>query len=64
MDDVSAFSVQTYDEDNAALGATLTGAACDPIRRIELDLTLQRSGVTTSLRTKLFVRSTMRGGGT
>ncbi len=64
LDDVSAFSVQTYDEDNAALGATLTGAACDPIRRIELDLTLQRSGVTTSLRTKLFVRSTMSGGGT
>ncbi len=64
LDDVSAFTVQTYDEDNAALGATLTGAACDPIRRIELDLTLQRGGVSTTLRTKLFVRSTMSGGGT
>ena len=64
LDDVSAFTVQTYDEDNAALGETLTGAACDPIRRIELDLTLQRGDVSTSLRTKLFVRSTMSGGGT
>ncbi len=64
LDDVTAFSIQTYDEDNAALGATLTGAACDPIRRIELDLTLQRGDVSTSLRTKLFVRSTMSGGGT
>ena len=64
LEDVSSFSIQAYDEDNAALAATLTGAACDPIRRIELDLTLQRTGVSTSLRTKLFVRSTMSGGGT
>jgi len=64
LDDVAAFTVQTYDESNAALAATLTGGACDPIRRIELDLTLQRGGVSTSLRTKLFVRSTMSGGGT
>ena len=64
LDGVTAFSVQTYDEDNAALAATLTGAACDPIRRIELDLTLQRNDQSASLRTKLFVRSTMSGGGT
>lgn len=64
LEDVSAFTIQTYDEDNATLAATLTGAACDPIRRIELGLTLQRSGVSTSLRTRLFVRSTMSGGGT
>ena len=64
LDDVNSFSIQTYDEDNAALAANLTGAACDPIRRIELDLTLQRNGQSASLRTKLFVRSTMSGGGT
>ena len=64
LDDVSSFSIRTYDEDNVALAATLTGAACDPIRRIELDITLQRGGVSTSLGTRLFVRSTMSGGGT
>lgn len=64
LDDVTAFSIQAYDESNAALAATLTGAACDPIRRIALDLTLQRSGATASLRTKLFIRPTMSGGGT
>ncbi|MCH8824966.1 MAG: prepilin-type N-terminal cleavage/methylation domain-containing protein [Planctomycetes bacterium] len=64
LDDVTAFSVQTYDESNTDLAATLTGAACDPIRRISLDLTLQRAGATATLRTKLFIRPTMIGGGT
>lgn len=63
LDDVAALTIQTYDEDNVALGANLTGSACDPIRRIEIDLTLQRNGVSSSLRTKLFIRSTMSGAG-
>ncbi len=61
--DVTAFSVGTYDEDNAALAASLTGDACDPIRRIVLDVTLARSGASESLRPKLFIRSTLSGGG-
>ncbi len=61
--DATAFSVATYDEDNAALAASLTGVACDPIRRIAIDVTLTRSGVSQSLRTKLFIRSTLSGGG-
>lgn len=64
LKDVTAFSVQAYDESNTALAASLSGAACDPIRRLELDLTLQRAGATATLRTKLFIRSTMSGGGT
>ncbi len=64
LEDVTAFSVQAYDESNAALAAELTGAECDPIRRLALDLTLQRAGATATLRTKLFIRTTMSGGGT
>jgi prepilin-type N-terminal cleavage/methylation domain-containing protein len=56
---VSAFSVTTYDEDNSQLAATLTGDSCDPIRRVELEVTLQRGGVSESLRTRTFIRSTM-----
>ena len=61
--DVTAFSVQTYDEDDAALADSLSGVACDPIRRVALDVTLQRHSVSETLRTKLFIRSTMSGGG-
>ncbi len=61
--DVTAFSVQMYDEDNAALGATLSGAACDNIRRVSLEATIERSGVSDTLRTKVFLRSTMYGSG-
>ena len=61
LSDVTALSVQTYDEDNTALAATLTGAQCDPIRRVYVEVTMQRSGVSQSLSSKVFLRSTMRG---
>ncbi len=61
--DATAFSVATYDESNTALAASLTGVACDPIRRIAIDVTLRQGEVIESLRTKLFIRSTMSGGG-
>lgn len=60
--DVSGFAIATYDESNAALAASLSGASCDPIRRIQITITMQRSGVTESLRSKMYVRSTMIGG--
>jgi prepilin-type N-terminal cleavage/methylation domain-containing protein len=61
LSDVTAFSVQTYDEDDGVLANPLTGAACDDIRRVVLDLTVQRNAVTESLRTKIFIRSMMSG---
>jgi len=61
MSDVSAFGVSAFDESNAALGATLSGAACDPIRRLELTLTASRHGVTATVRTRVYLRSTMEG---
>lgn len=61
LEDVSAMSIQTYDEDNAPLASNLSGTACDPIRRIVLEVTVQRNGVSETLRTKVFVRSMLAG---
>ena len=63
LDDVSALSITTYDQSNTALAASLTADQCDPIRRIVIDVTLQRHGVSDTLRSKVFIRSTMSGGG-
>lgn len=62
LDNVTAFSIQCYDESNAALAATLSGAACYPIRRIKVSFTVSRQGMTDTLETKFFIRSTMQGG--
>jgi hypothetical protein len=59
---VTSFSIQCYNESNAALAATLSGAACYPIRRIQVQISCQRDGVTETVRTRLFIRETMSGG--
>ncbi len=61
LSDVTAFSLNTYDESNVQLSASLTGASCDPIRRVELSITMTRQGVSETLGTKLLIRSTMSG---
>lgn len=61
LTDVTALTIQCYDEDNRAFGGALSGASCDPIRRIEITLTAQRNGVSESLRAKVFIRGTMTG---
>lgn len=63
LTDVQSLEIRTYDENNDLLGETLTGAACDPIRRVGLEVAIARSGVSESLRTKVFLRSTMAGAG-
>jgi type II secretory pathway component PulJ len=59
---ITAFSVRCYDQSNAALAATLSGTACEPVRRIEVQITAQRDGESATLRTRVFLRSTMAGG--
>ncbi|MBT8486811.1 MAG: hypothetical protein HKO59_07605 [Phycisphaerales bacterium] len=61
--DVTAFTLETYDESNALLGTVLTGTGCDPIRRVLLEVTITRNGVSETLRSKVFVRSTLSGSG-
>jgi len=61
LTDVTALTISIFNEDNADLGASCAGAGCDAVRRIAVDVTTQRNGVTESLRFKAFIRSTMSG---
>ncbi len=61
MSNVTACTVSTYDEDNTQLAWILGGASCDAIRRVQVDVTAVRNGITENLRTKMYIRSTMEG---
>jgi prepilin-type N-terminal cleavage/methylation domain-containing protein len=63
LTDVTAFSVEAYDADNALLIAPMIDDACDPIRRIAITATIQRRGVSETLRTKVFLRTMMAESG-
>ncbi len=58
---VTAFSIQALDQTNTAMAATLTAAATQPIRRLQIQITVSRNGVDETLRSKVFIRSTMTG---
>jgi len=59
--DVTAFTVSVRDAANGAVATPLVGAACRPVRRIQIDITLSRGGVTQSLRSRVFLRGVMQG---
>lgn len=61
LGDVTAFSVRAYDESNTALALNLSDAECDAVRRLEVTITLGRSGVTHTIRTRIFLRGMMIG---
>lgn len=61
LNDVSAFSIAAFDQSNTAMAASLSGSACSGIRRLQVSITQTRSGVTESLRTRIFIRSMMSG---
>jgi prepilin-type N-terminal cleavage/methylation domain-containing protein len=61
LSDVASFSIQTYDESNTALASSVSGAGCAAIRRVQVQVTLTRFGISETLRTRVFVRSTMEG---
>ncbi len=63
LSDVTAFAISVYDRDNGVIVGDIAGTFCDPIRRVLLDVSLSRHNVTESLRSKVFIRSTMSGGG-
>ena len=62
LSDVTAFSIQTYDQDDGALPLTCTGGDCDKVRRVELDVTVSRQAISESLKSKVYLRSSMSGG--
>lgn len=61
LSDVTSFVVQAYDEDNNALAQALTGGECDDIRRVSMTISIERYGISETLRSKVFLRSTMQG---
>ena len=61
LHDVTGFTVTAYDQSNNVIAAPQFNAGCDPIRRLELEVTVTRYGVSETLRTKVFLRSTMDG---
>jgi prepilin-type N-terminal cleavage/methylation domain-containing protein len=61
LQDVSSLSVTARDQSNAALAASLSGSACDSIHRVRISITLTRSGVSETLRSRIFIRSLAAG---
>jgi prepilin-type N-terminal cleavage/methylation domain-containing protein len=62
LEDVSAVTLRAFDESNAALAVSLSGTACDAIRRVSVSITMTRQGRSETLRAKVFLREAMRGG--
>ncbi|MFN7020376.1 MAG: type II secretion system protein [Phycisphaerales bacterium] len=61
LEDVESFSVRAFDGENNAMGTVLSGRACDGVRRVQVVVTVSRSGVSETLRTAVFVRSMISG---
>jgi prepilin-type N-terminal cleavage/methylation domain-containing protein len=61
--DVSALSVRTYDATGTLMSASLSGSACDAIRRVEVTVTVTTGGLSDTLRTRVFLRCTVSGAG-
>lgn len=59
--DVTSCTISAFGDDGNALPAILNGDPCDAIRRILINVTCTRDGVTVSLRSKVFIRSVMSG---
>lgn len=63
LENVSALSLAAFDASGSPLALPIAGSACDAVRRIELSITVARDGRSDSLRTRVFLRSTMAGAG-
>lgn len=59
--DVTAFSIQCYDDTNAPLPGSISGAGTGEIQRVAVLLTISRSGVSETLQMRVFIRSLMVG---
>lgn len=54
---VSSFAVATFDGNDTALSANLSGSGTNSIRRVQITLVGSHSGVTDTLRTRVFPRA-------
>lgn len=63
QNDVVGWLIQSFDESNELIPGVISGPRCDDVQRIELTLTVSRHGVEETLRTRVFLRATLPGGG-
>lgn len=61
LENVTSFSIACFDESNNALAASLSGASTQTIRRIQIQVTVTRQGISETLRARAFIRSVMSG---
>ena len=62
LPDVTSCTISAFNADNGPVAApTLTGDDCDEIRRILINITCTRNGISVSLRTKVYIRAIMTG---
>lgn len=61
LENVTSFTISCFNESNTAMAANISGAGTQAIRRIQLQVTVARQGISHSLRTRTFIRSTMSG---
>ncbi|MEM7229573.1 MAG: prepilin-type N-terminal cleavage/methylation domain-containing protein [Planctomycetota bacterium] len=57
LGNVTAFTLEAFDESNAALSLPRTGDDCHAVRRIRVTVTTSRNGVTDTMSGKVFIRS-------
>lgn len=62
LNDVSAFDIAVFDESNAAIALPLSIAQVAPVRRVEVSITVTRSGSSETLRSRFFLRCLSEGG--
>jgi type II secretory pathway pseudopilin PulG len=55
--DITSFALTAFDDQGNVLSATMSGAACTAIRRVEISVTATRDGSAVSLRTRVFTRA-------
>jgi prepilin-type N-terminal cleavage/methylation domain-containing protein len=63
LTDVVTVKIDAQNESGTSMATSLAGAQCDPIRLLEFTLSVSRDGVVETLRTAVFVRAMMEGGG-
>ena len=59
LDNVSSISLKAYGQDNVQLSSTLSGSACEAIRRIEMTISVAQGSVSNTIRTRIFLRCMM-----
>lgn len=61
LENVTSFSVSCFDTQGNALSANLAGSQCEAIHSVQLSITTTRFGISETLRTRISLRTLMKG---